>query len=35
MTYQENRVEFPSLVFSLDAIAETDLSEISDLLLNW
>jgi hypothetical protein len=32
MTYQENRVEFLSLAFSLDAIAEIDLSKVSDLL---
>jgi hypothetical protein len=35
MTYQENRVEFPSLAFSLDAIDEIDLSEVSDLLPKW
>jgi hypothetical protein len=35
MTHQENRVEFPSLAFSLDAIAKIDLSEVSDLLPNW
>jgi hypothetical protein len=35
MTYQENWVEFSSLTFSLDAIAETDLSEVSDLLPKW
>jgi hypothetical protein len=35
MTDQENRVEFPRLAFSLDAIAETDHSEVWDLLPKW